>query len=583
MSTKKSTKQKRMETTTQIVVAPIMGDVRIGESTQTVPIEIPESRKQLSDTQLTALDLYKRGFNVIPLKQHQKKPFVLKPMFTSRLHHCGPACYHKRMGKQDITEMFRRKNIGVVVGRSSGNLIDIDCETKVAFQKMGEELTTRKIPFWAFTSSDGGHYLVRVLEGEIAENKDKEHSDISEVEIWGTRHLVVIPPSIHPNGTVYMWTTPEPRFSLPRGDTIPAVSIKELEWLGIRLPSKWEEPDLFGLPGWAAGLSYKNRMTLAAKNLPERSRNRPFYNAATDMKGNNVPYHEAEKVAIKFAERNHLPSDKSLSDYKQEILSTLKSAYSKEREPARKSERDYLRDWERAKLVEENFDWYEVFEKKAQSRRKVYNALIERAKTEGRPQFRATKREVAEIADLHQETAMQAIHALIDVGLIRKMKSERWRDPGVYSFLWGKTSQFRPRYILPGSYSGRNPTLLPRTQAEHDVAKKLGTVAWYIWKYLLGNPRRKSKEIADDLNLKISSVRTALKILKHENIGMVVKEGKVYYSESKTDAGLAEMAAYWYDGASPYKNKKETHKLEREMRNNKLVRQAIAAWEIKHP
>jgi predicted transcriptional regulator len=581
MSTKKATKQSTTETIALIDRPSVVGEMMTSITGQVATRKTSESEKRLTDTQLTALDLYERGFNVIPLKRHQKLPFVLKPLYTSRLHHCGPACNHRK-GKDAITEMFRRKNIGVVVGRTSGNLVDLDCDTREAFLKMGEELTSRNIPFWAYTSSRGGHYFIRVLEGEIAKNLSEGKSKFQDVQIWGTRQYVAIPPSIHPSGELYQWVTPEPRFSMPRGETLPAVSIKELEWLGIRLPSRWEEPELFGLPEWAATLSYKNRMTLAAKNLPERSRNRPFYDAATDMKGNNVPYREAEKVAIQFAERNHIPSDKSLSDYKEEIMATLKSAYSKEREPARKREREYLREWQRAKLVEENYDWYGVFEKKALSRRKVFNALIERAKTEGRPQFRATKREVAEIANLHHETAMDAIHDLLDVGLIRKMKTKKRREPGVYSFLRGKTSQFRPRYLLPGSYSGRNPTLLPRTQAEHDIAKKLGMVAWYVWKYLEGNPGKKSKEIADHLCLKISSIRRALRVLKHETVGMVTEEGRIYYAEPKTDASLAEMAAYWYDGASPYKNKKESHKLEREMRNNKLVRQAIAAWEIKH-
>jgi hypothetical protein len=124
-------------------------------------LEIIEASRALTDTQATALDLYARGFNVLPVMRHDKKPFILEPFFTSRLHHCGEACHHK--GKDDITDLFTRKNIGVMTGRTSGNLLGIDCDTHESFIKMGTDLTAHAIPFWARGSHNGGAYFVRLI------------------------------------------------------------------------------------------------------------------------------------------------------------------------------------------------------------------------------------------------------------------------------------------------------------------------------------------------------------------------------------------------------------------------------------
>ena len=576
MSTTKSSKQNMMGVVTDVDFQYLVGEIIIGGTNQVASIGVPEQTRQLSDTQLTALDLYERGFNTFPLKPYQKKPFILKPLYTSRLHHCTPACNHR--GKFDITEMFRRKNIGVVLGKTSGNLIAIDCDSPLAFEKMGQELTARNLLFWAISGHRGGAYLLRVKEGEIAENKPADKSGIPDVEVWGTRRYIVLPPSIHPEGTVYQWVTPEPRFSFPKGETLPAVSIRDLEWLGLKIRSKWVEPELFGLPAWAAGLSYRNRRRLTGK-FPRSQRNNQFFKAASDMKANDVEYDEAEVWAIEFAKRNIL-ADESYSEYMQGILDSLKSAYSVDRTPARESRRDNLKEWERAQVVSDSFDWYGAFGRKALRRRAAYNALIERARIEGKPLFRATEREIAEIGNMNKETANKALHDLMDVGLIQKAEFGRRTDAGIYSFVWETTVENRPG-TTTGRYSGR-VSALPKTLAEKDVARKIGMVGWYAWQYLLIHPAKGPKEIADALGLKRSSVGRALKFLKHDNVGLVMHADGVYYGEPKTDASLAEMAIYWHEGASPAKNRKEAHKLERELRANKLVIGAISAWEKKY-
>ena len=114
------------------------------------------------------------------------------------------------------------------------------------------------------------------------------------------------------------------------------------------------------------------------------------------------------------------------------------------------------------------------------------------------------------------------------------------------------------------------------------MARKIGIVGLYVWQYLLKQSAKGPKEISEALKLNRESVRRALRVLKHQSVGLIGHADGLYYSEPKTDASLALMAAYWHDGASPSKNRKEAHKLERELRVNKLVAGAILAWERKH-
>jgi predicted transcriptional regulator len=516
----------------------------------------------LTDTQLTALDLYTRGLNVIPLRYGKKKPYILEPFFTARLHHCGPACQHK--GQNDIAELFRHTNIGIMTGRTSGNLIAIDCDSQVAFRKIGLELTARNLPFWAVSGHRGGAYLLRVVEGE-AGNIPKAKSKFADVEIWGNRHLMVTPPSIHPLGDVYQWVTPEPRFYLPAGTTIPAVRIAQLDFLGVKpqLDARKERNDseLLGLPGWATGLSRQNRQTLTAV-LTEGERNNRIFSLACDMQGIGVDYKETEVVIMDIADRAGLPRDQASA--------TLRSAYSKEREPARGSEGG-LKEWQRAQILARSYDWYGKFGRKALKRRAVYLACIERARRDGRTHWRATAREVAELANLNKKTAAKSLQDLARALLVKRVNPDKHNDAGIYRFLGlsmiGTVNK-------TGSYSV--PILdAPKTQAEQDVFGKIGLVSWHVWRILLKQPARNATEIAKATGLRRSSVYAALKILRQADIRLVISAEGVYYGEPRTDASLAEMAARLHAGSSPSQNRKEVHKLEREQRVNRLVIGAI--------
>lgn len=536
---------------------------------------------RLTDVQATAIDLYQRGFNVVPLMRHEKKPYILEPFFTSRLHHCDSNCRHK--GKDDIAELFTRNNVGVITGRTSGNLLDIDCDSQEAFAKIGQQLAARNLPFWAIATYSGGRYLLRIAEGE-AHNKPKHREGVpyckaneitkdtkfSDVEFWGNRHLVVVPPSIHPSGIVYQWVTPEPRLYLAPHETLPAVNIAALEWLGVTLEKasrEWEETELFGLPEWASVLTLETRRTLT--DTPKEGwRNTSMFKAACDMKANNIDYHDAEQLILELADRAGTPH--------REAQATLKSAYRKERTTAKQyygGSKSVVKEWQRAKAFAESFDWKGTFGRTALKRRAVYLACIERAKLDGRLHWRATTRELAELANTSAKRAGESLQDLERAGLIQRVNSGK--HAGVYRFAGlSKVTTVN----TTGSYSVVSLDT-PKTQAEQDFFGKLGLTAWHVWRWLLRHTARNAGEVARATGLPRSSVYEALKTLT--GVGLVTRstaEGGLYYGEPMTDGSLANLAVVLNEGASPSQARKQLHQLERERRVNMLTRKAIERY-----
>src|SRR5690606_35197987 len=174
--------------------------------------------------------------------------YILQPLFVSRMHVCSRDCPPNCLAEvAQFDTLFEHANIGVMVGRTSGNLVALDCDSQSSFKSLFEELTERQIPFWAYSSYRGGVFLFRLAEGEAANCQ----ANIANVEIHGNRRYVVVPPSVHPQGIMYQWITPEPYYELPFKEPPPQVSLKNVAFLGVRLELKERKritQELFGLP-----------------------------------------------------------------------------------------------------------------------------------------------------------------------------------------------------------------------------------------------------------------------------------------------------------------------------------------------
>lgn len=254
-------------------------------------LKMARASEPLTGTQRRAIDLHKRGFNPFPMPHASKEPFKntsLKRLYNSRVHLCGDGvepCKHTRTAPTFASLFYGRKNTAVMCGKTSKNLLAIDCDSQSAYETKGKELDALALPYWTFTSHRGGCYLLRIVEGE-AVNIPQDKSKFEDVQFWGNSHYVVVPLSVHPSGTVYEWRgNTEPSFYFANDyDTLPAVSVTALEWLDVTLLKDEKKPfEMFGLSAEYSVLSKRDRETLG-QGAKYGARNSRLNAAAWHMK-----------------------------------------------------------------------------------------------------------------------------------------------------------------------------------------------------------------------------------------------------------------------------------------------------------
>lgn len=514
-----------------------------------------EAAQPLTDIQETAKDLYRRGFNVFPLPEAyewrarvkgakpDKHPFGRTgKLFYTRLHYCGEGeCRHVKQGAI-FTNLFRRANIGVMAGQTSGNLLIVDCDSGTAFEAVGYGMVKHGIPFWAFKSHRGGAYMVRVIEGEVR-NVPAKNSIIKDVELWGRSHFAVLPPSIHPSGDAYQWYTPEPRTSLlSPTESIQPVSITALEWLGAKLykGGEWDNGDL-DIPAELRCLSHKNQLAWL-EGSREGARNLTAFDIACDLAGNGFTREQAESIMQEFAERcTPALSSRELSD-------RVDSAYKKERDAARShfgtvQARQNVYEWERAQEFVGVYDWSAQFGKRASVVRSVFLACVERAKMSHSGIWRASERELSEAVQRDRKTVRKAKLDLLAAGLIVLPESDRFVTGGASLFRFGENVTISPIITTCTTTGGNcNGPKLPQTDAEKDVFGAMRGCAFDVYRRLLTQPERTKAAIARNTKHNISVVRLALTQLQAARLVTFSEAEGVYYGEPVTDATLRELA-----------------------------------------
>ncbi len=133
---------------------------------------------------MSAIDnLKERGFNLIPLKPKSKEPIG--------------GFNWKEYQEEKYTGSFPSTcNIGVVCGRSSGNLfvVDLDDESLI---KDFEEFKTLKV------KTGKGQHLYFHFHGFPPPNKKLDDKRGRHIDIKSQGGYVLAPSSVHPNGSVY--------------------------------------------------------------------------------------------------------------------------------------------------------------------------------------------------------------------------------------------------------------------------------------------------------------------------------------------------------------------------------------------
>ncbi len=558
-----------------------------------------EAAQPLTDIQETAKDLYRRGFNVFPLPEAyewranaeggkpDKHPFGRTgKLFYTRLHFCGDGeCHHVKQGAI-FSSLFRRANIGVMAGQTSGNLLIVDCDSGTAFENVGYNMVKNNIPFWSFKSHRGGAYLVRVIEGEV-KNVPAKNSTIKDVELWGRAHFAVLPPSIHPSGDAYRWNTPEPRTSLlSPTESIPPVSITALEWLGAKLYKGNERGnDDLDVPSELRCLSHKNQLAWMEGGR-EGARNLTAFDIACDLAGNGFTKQQAESVMREFAER----CTPALSS--KELSARIESAYKKDRDAARAhfgtvQARQSVYEWEQAQEFVGAYNWPAQFGKRASVVRSVFLACIERAKMSHSGIWRASERELSEAVQRDRKTVRRAKLDLLAAGLLVLPETDRFVTGGASLFRFGGNVITSPSITTCTTTGGNNDgPKLPKTDAERDVFGAMWGCAYDVYSHLLTQPERTKAAIARSTNNNAGSVRIALEQLRAARLVTFSEAEGVYYGEPVTDATLRELACTLTKrgkvASGRSQARREKHAAEREINASEDMARAIERYRKGH-
>lgn len=506
----------------------------------------PEAWQDLTETQITARVLHGHGFNVLPmlhgayaelLGETGKPAYAVTPFFTGRLHLCDERCETHLCalpGEARFDDLFTGSNIGVMTGRYSGNLAVFDCDGVNVFLCCQDELRARGIPHWSYTTHSGGHCWVRVREGAVA-NVAKGKlpiASLKDVELFGNGQIVTAPPSTHrkradennPNSehTIYQWRLPVDLETVWRSDGLAAVSIAQLDWLGLTLITPNTEGDLYGLPDAAAVLKPATRRLIArAREIPEGRRNQTLakqiiYPMGKAVDRAQLTYADFETLALKAGRDCGLADDET-----REIMrhAAKPRKGSQARKPAI---------WQRAEAALLAVDWLR-YGRYAQTCRAVAMACVVRARAEGYG-FRASVRELAELAGVSR-------HAVISKAL-RLLTTETQDRPAIlikdgidptskanrYAFTEAVLSVSDVPHYLPPQSSGvhvRHPkTAL--TDELADVFSRLGKVALRVWQHLLDHSEPSIIAIARATKQHRGSVARSVKRLMAEGIGLVV-------------------------------------------------------------
>jgi predicted transcriptional regulator len=541
----------------------------------------------LTDIQRTAIDLYQRGINVFPLpsvyewrargdyeKNPNSKPPYTTPPFNSRLHLCNVNCTHKPLANaQKFDALFYRSNIGAVLGETSGNLVQVDCDSESSFALLEKELTRRAISCWGVKSHRGGSYLLRLLEGEAA-NTESKYKDVA---IYGHRRYMLVPPSIHPAGTWYQWLNIEPS-SLVSDETLRAISVTELDWLGVQLKheaKQYNERETIAVPPAFECLSYENKKILFADSHIDGTRNilhKPLYACAA----HGIDYALAESAAMVAAARCVPPYDEK------KIKSILKSAYRE----SRTTEQEYystntnakniaVKSWKRAAHFAASFEWRKVYGRRALKLKYIFHALILRAHLDGRDTFRASVRELAELLNCSDMAVYRGLRRLCDDGLLIYSGTAISRA-SLYRFsdtVLASSGDYSVRDTVFSTCNNNVPLTeyqnmtLPDTDGAKNLFAKLGGRSWEVYNYLLVHPARSRYAIAKGTGLPVSSVyETVSRLLSCRLVTHSMAEG-VLYAEPMT-AGTMEGIALNIGGGNVIQNRRARHEVEREMYQN---------------
>jgi hypothetical protein len=496
------------------------------------------SQPDLTETQLTALRLYDLDLNVFPVKFKSKMGYSgWDSLDYARLSRNG------KNGRYSLTQLTEGLcNLALMNGRTSGNLCCLDCETFEAFQYHKEQFRRAGIPLWTVKSGRGGHIYFRLSSGLL---KDIKPGIVPDVELRCSGYQL-IPPSIHPD------TTRQYEWDVLQNIAPPVVDFHKINWLmdsknnSVHLQVRtYKQKDLRDTSSQITerlhsvsqrtGLPFDDRLNRLFRKtvdylenghqIQAGLRNDALFNAACDMAACGYRREEANVLA-EIAIQSGLRAI--------EVNRTIDSAYSQERTTPKLSFEAYH---QKPILVRYAQLWVDNEMQQWQDKRtfptdfKVAIALLHRAERDISQNgvFRASQREVAQIARVRGETACHAIKRLIyEYKFIRYVSDQSGqiiKDDKSGSYLYA----FQNKIIGIGKTNFKRNLIMKATDDADTNFSENGT--------LEGTPLGWSDVVYRYLKTLDASERTALGVS-----GIKVYETILKLEEEGTARSIAEKA-----------------------------------------
>lgn len=517
--------------------------------------------KTLTPIQQMAMKYYAMGFNIGPTRPASKIPFLWRCLVGTRIH------------PHYLIELFdQRAGIFVLTGRLSRNLYILDCETAESAEEHAAKFRRRGLAPWVVKTARAKHFWMLSPDGEVANLKHKS----GLWEIRGNLLYALCPPSVHPSSAIYEW-------EFQTGELPPSIPITALDWLPLELAlkprnkflSKDKETDPLTCLSPATRDFIRN-------GANEGTRNNSLFAAACDLAGNNFSLPAARDLLIPPAAQCGLTRN--------EIRDTLNSAYRRTRKPARKEPGAspvppvYLRAYAWA----QSHHWKplvaEVATKSPSAKCRsiryavtrdtasaVFQACCERSRRDSARVFRATTREIAELARVKSETAHRALVCLVENGYLRRCGYSKVRAA---LFTFGK--QVLQKGDSTTHWTVHSVPFSQQTGGEAFMRGALGKTAERVWHIILVKPLT-AAELARRLDVNRSTVGHALE--KLNQFGLAEKDSqRRWFGNAAGEEYFVEVAAKCGTLGS-LARRKEQHAKERSIYVSEAILRAKRRWE----
>lgn len=346
-----------------------------------------------------------------PIKSKQHHNWIKNSIYTGNVSDNAYNAAHVMMSRNAHVNL----NIALVAGSQRngqpGPITIIDCDSPAAVARVQAHLDRHNVIYARQTTATAGNKQFIIRTPALAKNvKEKDNASVG---VRGAGGYGLVFPSVV-NGRAYCWEV------MPR--ELPVTPWPDLAGLGVvpavpprpfRAPrsgaSPWPEIDGQRIPP-------KTHNELSA-GAYESQRNTVLFYAMRSLCNRGVSQTAALSEALAYGARCSPPMDRK------EIERTVKSAFSYGRkDDAIQQQASTLAAplaWQRALAYAESANWHG---RTGKTDKAVFTAMAKRCKMDASAKFRASQRELMELASISgRDTVSKSLKRLTAAGLIKKL------------------------------------------------------------------------------------------------------------------------------------------------------------------